>query len=199
MSSNWFARLDSYDMWSPGYRDGAVYAWVGGTLSVLDPSDGSLSWSVSLTFERSSSMNTSVVLGDNAAVVAESGALYAESYETQSLAWSTGESIISMPAISGGELYALSNNKLWVYDEKKGTKLWSREAPLGVSFKGSPALTDNWAFISSPDRVYAISRADQKQVVVAKQGGEVILDVNGMYVFNAGTIYHYKLLSAATN
>lgn len=183
----WFASLPQYDQWTPAVDDARAYAYVGeytpglharnratGTSAFLvdDPNFDWLGWS----------MNLAPVLGDQDDVIAiHGGRLVSFDTATQAIRWELQGQFAGQPSLAEGRIYAIDGGRLRVLDELTHAELWSWETADGA-LTGPMIVTDRHVFVSTANRVHAVSLAAQRSVWSYPVGGHLAVAEGTLYV-----------------
>jgi outer membrane protein assembly factor BamB len=107
----------------------------------------------------------------------------------KSLLWHTTNAYITTPAYANGVIYAAQNSPLRfdAISETDGSVLWSWTPPAGDSaFHNNIIVTDNLAFVSTDQNVYAIDLTSHKSVWSYKAAGKLSLSPNYILYISTG-------------
>jgi outer membrane protein assembly factor BamB len=107
----------------------------------------------------------------------------------KSLLWHTANAYITTPAYAAGVIYAAQNSPLRfdAISEADGSVLWSWTPPAGdTSFHNNIIVTDNLAFVSTDQNVYAIDLTTHKSVWSYKAAGKLSLSPNYILYISTG-------------
>ena len=199
----WNASAGTYGMNTPAADDAFVYAYNGGTLNVLDASDGALSSSIGPhPYGIQTDYYGTPMLGSADHVLTSSGTSYVAGASRQLLDFSVAEGAVRWmsialytgePAVAKGVVYATSNetHSFDALDETTGSVLWSwKPAESNAQFIGNVVVTDNVAFVSTATRIHAISLRHRRAVWSAPTPGTMSLGANRMlFVSSPSTSY----------
>ena len=187
-SELWYASLPQYDQWTPAVDEQFAYAYVGEYnpgLYVLRRDTGVIDHFVpDVEFQWNGwSMNLAPVLGDASDVLAiHNGRLINFDLAGEEIRWQARESFVGQPSVEGGSIYAIKGGgRLSVRDEVTGSELWSWTPP-GLGLTSNIVLTRTHAFVSSPDRVYAIDRVSHAEAWSYAAGGHLALADGMLFV-----------------
>lgn len=204
-AASWNASAGTYGMNTPAVDDAFVYAYNGGTLSVLDATNGSLSSSIGPNPGGiQTDYHGTPMLGSADHVLTYSGTSYLPGANRQLLDFSVAEGAVRWmslalytgePAVAKGVVYATSNetHSFDAIDEATGRVLWSwKPVESNAQFIGNVVVTDDVAFVSTTTKVYAISLRHQRPVWSAPTPGTMSLGANRMlFVSSPSTTYPY--------
>jgi hypothetical protein len=202
-----FRGLDQQSTWTPAVDANRVYAYVGSSLTVVDPVTGAIEASiVDPTFQNYIyEIGGSAVLGAPGSVFA---AAYANSFlnggaignrlvrfnvASRSVAWQISGVYPTTPGYKDGVVYATNNNplRLEARAESTGSLLWSWTPPLAgdANFVSEVMLTNTMAFVSTNLNVYGIDLATRRLVWSYPFPGSLALSQNGiLYIQGAGPL-----------
>ena len=150
-------------------------------LVVYSAQDGSLLNTLSLP---SNNNTQTAILGGRNNVIVQLGAGQFSSINLSdgSTEWSRSDCNQARIAVGNGKVYALTEQKLCVYDEQTGASLW--ELPLTNNWQMSnPVLTASHLFYSDGTSTYAVD-LQQKQVTWSINQG-----ANQLFISADGTLY----------
>lgn len=164
----WEAKLGDIES-SPLLAGEKLYvASLGGTISCLDASTGSVLWTHALpAARRSSAVRSSPAIdGETLVVGCDDGMLYALSAADGTRRWSakTGASIAGTPSISTGRVFVGSlDENLYAFDARDGALLWKR--PLGAKIYASPAVDAHRVCIGTSDGSFAALHPETGEIL----------------------------------
>lgn len=107
----------------------------------------------------------------------------------KTILWHTNSAYITTPAYANGVIYAAQNSptQLDAISEADGSVLWSWTPPAGDSgFHNNIIVTDNLAFVSTDQNVYAIDLTTHKSVWSYKAAGKLSLSPNYILYISTG-------------
>jgi hypothetical protein len=200
-----FAFMDQTSSWTPAVDATGVYAYTGGILQVLDPTNGTVLDSitdpsfVNYTYE----IGGSPVLGTPGSVIVANYVnarinvggvanwLMRFDIAQDKITWQVDGAYSSTPAYSGGIVYAANETplRLEARDEADGTLLWSWVPPLAgdTRFDSEVLVTDNLAFVSTNLATYAIDLANHRAAWSYPQPGRLALTQSGILYIHDDT------------
>jgi outer membrane protein assembly factor BamB len=184
----WFDSLAQYDQWTPAVNADAVYAYVGGKLTVADKSTGSILYEIADPgFSWGGwSMNLTPVLGDlSDAIIINGGRLVRFDLATRTIAYGLSGSFSGEPSVAKGHIYAVSSNSLNARDELTGDLQWSWIPATEDTLIGTMIVTDSHVLISGQNNVYAVNLATHKTDWSYPASGALALSDGVLYI--AGT------------
>lgn len=180
---NWFTGLAQYDGWTPAVNSKYAIAYTGGHLNVLDRLSGKIAEDITDPNYQWSGYTTGfapVILNDNEVVGIQSGYLTLFDLINRNIAWSAGPGYIGQPAFDGRYIYASKNGGLMVLN-KAGKLVWSWYQD-NENVSGQMIVTDNLVFISTENKVYAISKKTHESVWSYDASGALSLGMGHLYI-----------------
>ncbi|MFK3888698.1 PQQ-binding-like beta-propeller repeat protein [Sphingomonas sp. NPDC079357] len=173
-----------------------VYYYAGATLGVIDRISGALLQSIKDPFYQQNFYDYygGPIIGSRGNVMAYSGnrssqtpsVLVNWSIADGGVAWRSGDSYVTSPALGGGSVYLARNQpgRLDALDEATGAVRWSWSPPSGERFIGNTIVTRNLVFASTDRAVYAlpVAGADHSPLWSAGTGGNLAITADGVLV-----------------
>lgn len=173
-----------------------VYYYAGATLGVIDRVSGALLQSIKDPFYQQNFYDYygGPILGSRGNVMAYSGnrssqtpsVLVNWAIADGSVAWRSGDSYVTSPAVGDGMVYLARNQpgRLDALDEASGTVRWSWSPPSGERFIGNTIVTRNLVFASTDRAVYALPVAGTSHAPLwsAGPGGNLAITADGVLV-----------------
>lgn len=149
--------LPQYDDWTPAYRNGTVYSFVGGQLRTYDPTGGYPSWGYDLPFEAfGMSVQTVPAIDDENVYLISAGSLWVININTHNLVWSGGTDLTGSPTVANGIVYAITPNGVSAYNGKTGQLIRSYSAPEAF---WQPIVTDDLVIVASRTDTYVFNKS----------------------------------------
>lgn len=190
VAEQWTIGLDQFDRWSPAVDSHAVYAYVGTTLSVIDPVTGAVNFSVSDHggLGMGSEMGAPVLDGQGHVFAVDSGSrLVAFSLADRNVPWSVaGERISSDIAVSNQLLYVVNGQKLEARSTATGAVRWSWQLPEDMTYNDlypsrcQVVVANNLVFVSAIERTYAVDLSSHQKVWEYPEAGTLAVSDNGV-------------------
>lgn len=187
---NYFKDLGQYDGWTPAIDASGLYAYVGGSLHVINTVSGSVVATIKdPSYEWNGyTTNGAPVIASGGLVIAgnlrdaQNNALTAFDSVAKSVRWSVRGGFSGNPAYADGTVFAANNKteRLEALKESDGTVAWSWARPAGESFVSDVLVTKNLVFVSTSVATYAIDRSTRQQVWSHKASGSLALSANGI-------------------
>ncbi|MBI3846632.1 MAG: PQQ-binding-like beta-propeller repeat protein [Planctomycetes bacterium] len=180
----WFHALPQYDEWTPAVDQTRAYAYVGGTLYVIDRITGQDVFSIpDPHFDWEGwSMYLAPVLGPmNDVVVAHDGRLLSFDLEQRDIRWEVADHFSGQVAIANGVVYAIDGGALTARSEETGDLLWSWEVTTG-SLLGTILLTQSHAFVRTSTATFAVDLDTHLQAWTYAASGPLTLSESVLYI-----------------
>lgn len=196
----WFTPLPQFDLWTPAVFEGVAYAFAGGALSAHDVPTGAKLWEKFLPFDYFTyEMKTAPVIDvENRLIFTTSDYhLHAINLDTREIAWTINSTFGISPAFHDGVLYVIRDSMLEARNALTGTLLWKFNGVESLSFP--PVLNEEYVFVASVDKVYAVHRATGQYAWNYHHGGYPTLGENMLLVADkSGTLHVFEMTTSAT-
>lgn len=186
-----FEQLSQVDRWSPASGHGVVYAAAFPMLTAHDPVTGDIVWSWFEPTGDRLAPNAPVVSGTRV-VVAFPPNLRVFDGSSHSLQW-TGNGVGAMPAIANDIVYVVGGGKLRAFDLPTGNVLWTFDGDGALAYP--PVVAAGYVYVSSPNRVYAVSIATHASVWSADVGGWLAVGAGRLFVSGPSRTVHGFVLT----
>lgn len=197
-TTNWFTSLAQYDQWTPAVDANYAYAYVGGSLNVLNRSTGALAFSIpDPRFDSSAGVYGAPIIGSNTSVITVNGRdfygndLVSFNINQRNVSWSKAGKYSANPALANGIIYAVNDSpyQLEARRESDGALQWSWSPTDSTekTFIGNVIATANMVLLSTNKRVYAISLVTHAPVWSYSKPGELALSANGVLYIATST------------
>ena len=182
----WFDDLASLLGWEPALDDDYVYAYVP-DLVVLDRLTGLELTSIPDPNYQGVSPELGVVTVLGALddiVIVQGGRLVSFDLVQNDIRFEVGPGFLSGdPSVAQGRIYVVDSGALTVRDELTGDYLWGWAAPSSVT--DAVLVTDNLAFATTDDAVYAVDLDTHQEVWSAPHAGHLAWSDDVLYVAGA--------------
>jgi len=183
--------LGQFDGWTPAVEAQNAYAYVGGSLHVIDPASGVVRASIADPGHNRNGYTSAgaPVIGANGMVFAGNLNSKAENFivafdtVAKSVRWHASGPFSGNPGYADGLLFAPNNGtgKLEVYKEQDGAIDWSWSAPASdKQFVSDVLVIRNLVFVSTTSTTYAIDRTTHATVYSTKASGMLAISANGI-------------------
>ena len=187
-SQMWWLGLAQYDSWTPAVDADSCYAYVGGTLSVVDRLTGIPTYTIvdpDFTW-NGWSMNQAPILGGMNDVIATNsssftGRLVVFDLATQAVRYTIDESITGQPAVHDGAIYVLNSGSLDVRDQLDGSLLW-KWIPVTDQLQGNVVVTATHVIVHSSTSTYLIDLTTHQDVWSWPASGQVSLGESNLFI-----------------
>lgn len=171
---------DVWDGLTPAVDQNYVYYYSGQTVDVFNRTNGARVKSIQNPFFNwgGYSYVGGPILGARRNVIVYSGSYTGGQQRPRPLAsfsttgstsvWQSQDVYVTTPALAKGVLYVARNSpaRLDALNEETGAVLWSWSPPTGSeNFAGNIVVADNLVFVSTTQKIYAISTTDQAHSV----------------------------------
>jgi hypothetical protein len=185
--------VGQYDSWSPAFFGGAVYTFVAGKFVAHDSATGNAVWSASVTWngDGTYSMKTAPVFGPKLGYVISPPNVVAFDPVKRAVEWTANATYSGTPAVSGGNVFAISNGILNVLDETSGTIAWTFAGDTKLSYP--PVIANGYVYVSSAANVYAVKLSTHASVWSAPVGGWLSIASGRLLVAGTGNLYGFVL------
>lgn len=180
---NWFSGLGQYDEWTPAVDEQNAYAYVGGTLSVVDRLTGETRYSLrddSFTW-RGYDMELAPVLGGMEDVlVIHNGRMARFDLEAKRKSWEVVSAFVGQPVVKDGVVYVTSGNAISAYNQATGVLLW--RLPTTEALQGGILITNSHLFVSGTSQTFALDLLSRQLVWSYPHAGELALGNETLYI-----------------
>ena len=195
----WFARLPQYDLWTPAVNEEYAIAYTDGHLNVVDRASGKNVIDIAdpnFKWSGYSSNFAPVLINDHQALTISSGYLSLFDITAGNIVWSAGSNYTGQPVYDGETIYASRNDGLMALD-KSGKLLWQWYQDNEL-VRGGMLVTKNLIFITTDQKVYAISKETHEPVWEYSGSGTLSMGMGHLYILDyAGYLTSISVESVA--
>lgn len=187
-TQRWFLSLAQYDQWTPAVNADAAYAFVGGKLTAVDKTSGTILYEIEDPEDSWAGWTVGlapVIGGLDDILVVNGGRLVRFDLVSKSVAYAISGNFVGQPSVAQGHVYAISSNSLTSRDEATGELQWSWIPESQDTLSGAMIVTDSHVLISGSNTVYAVNLQTHRTDWSYAAGGHLALADGVLYI--AGT------------
>lgn len=182
--------LEQFDRWSPTWSGSDVLTFVGGRLRAHSPSNGSVSWSTTVSTYPFPSGTYPVVGGGRAYIIASSN-LFAIDLATHAVVWTGYGAYSGLPARVDDSVFGFSSGSLVVRNAATGTVVWSFVGDGGLD--GAPVIANGFVYVASAKHTYAVDLTTHQQAWTTPVGGSLAIASRRLLIVANDTLHAYLM------
>lgn len=167
--------LAHFERWTPTLADGRVFTWAGGGFAEHDPSSGAMKWRISggsySPGTRTGSVSAS---GGGRVVIAAPGGLKCIDPSTREFIWSAEGGFSGSPAVSRGQVFGISGDRIRSFALDTGAELASYDTGAGIALtSGQPLLLNDHLIVASAEYTHVFHRHTAELLQTLARGGKL--------------------------
>jgi outer membrane protein assembly factor BamB len=182
-----FSGLAQYDEWTPAVDADYAYAYVGGILSAVSRTTGTLAFEIDdpKFVWPGWSMGLAPTLGGLGDVIAiQAGRLLRFDLAKRSIAFQLKRNFTGQPSVAKGVIYAIDAGALTAWEQTTGSLLWSFGAS-GEKLVGPILVTDTHVLVPGEKSTFAVDLSTHRADWTYAATGSLALAANLLFIAGA--------------